>query len=299
MRINIYSWKILTIVVFPLCVFTGWLISKFENMPQPDPPHLPAINTSIKSEMPKTTPKPSPNTEKQTAYVIGDHRLIISESPQRYAVWQTDASNSAQPVSPYPVITDIGPDNTIRSYSVLSITQVKGIIESDDLVPMVESVKKLQVDEDPEKELIVEWLLTAGGSDGTRFISVFDLQKGMIVPLSLLPSENTSSYLQIKNITTGQEHKIEATLASFQTEYTDLNKDGKNELLFYWYDWMQDESHYGTHFWNLHVYELINGNSQEASWWNGGKRYETEEKLGFEKKDRDTIMRYYKELVNK
>lgn len=300
MRIHNYSWKILTIALFPLCVFTGWLISKSEDEALPEPPGLPSLTqTTTNAQQIKVTPKPTPVKEKTHAFTIGDHRLIITESPRNNLYGEPEASASATVISPYPYVLDIGPgENNTVTYEVNFLSKDNKVLDNN-WIPRVERTVRLNIDQDQETEVIVEWLIPTGVSDGTRSISVFDLVNNALVPLSFLPKFNEDGDgLVLTDTKMGKQYHNTFTQYSYRTEYVDLNKDKRYELLLYTYDWMPDESHYDLHFWNLYVYELVNGQPQMATWWNGGKRYETEEKLGFEKKDRDTIMRYYKELVN-
>lgn len=140
--------------------------------------------------------------------------------------------------------------------------------------------------------------MTAGGSDGIRCILIFKNQNEGLIPISYLSDFGTKSYLQFTNIVTDKNYRINCTIASYKTDYFDLNNDNKSELLLYWYDWLPDESHYEPHYWNLTVYKIVNNESVTANWQNNGDTFKTKEKLDFDKNGNEVIMKYYQELID-
>ncbi|MSU25990.1 MAG: hypothetical protein EXS44_01885 [Candidatus Levybacteria bacterium] len=113
------------------------------------------------------------------------------------------------------------------------------------------------------------WEINWGGSSGFKGIIIFSNKDGQIKPVAGYPfSEDPKPSINIVD-------KLKNTTQSFPivgdtdfTEVTDLNNDGKIDLLFADWKWDFDkgESHYTPRPWNLQVFELFDEKFIVAKW---------------------------------
>lgn len=204
-------------------------------------------------------------------------------------------------------MTDILPvvavftDNGIKPVEIYEIDSyssdmVKGFLG-------LEKWTKANVDADPEGEIISEWGLNWGGSDGLKSLVIFDVQGNKVIPVLGYPStlKIRDDQIVVKDLKGNGEYRFPVMGLSSFTDYSDLNKDGNSELLYGDYFWDSHdptESHFSPHFWDLSVYEFTDQGFQSASWWNDGQVYRTEKKIGFENADMIKLNDLFRSKVN-
>lgn len=143
---------------------------------------------------------------------------------------------------------------------------------------------------------VAEWSIYYGGSSGLKGMAIFGSKDGQFQPIAGYPFESDSkSSLILMDKFSNKKYSFPITGDSMLSEVTDLNKDGKLDLLYA--DWTWDlqagESHYQDRPWNLQVYELIDNKFKVAKWWNNGEVYKTDEKFGYDDEAKSKLIQLF------
>lgn len=173
--------------------------------------------------------------------------------------------------------------------------QVKGFLRMEKWV-------NVNIDDDPEDEIISEWELDWGGSGGLKSLVVFDVNGDKITPVLGYPMDLKvrDDQIIVKGLKDKGDYRFPVVVSDSFTEYSDINGDGKAELLYGNYYWdLKDplESHFSPHPWDLSVYEFTDKGLTVSPRWNAGRVYRTNEKIGFEETDREKIIRLFREKL--
>jgi len=284
---------ILILTILPTLIFIYFRINT-NNVPNLDPQRSNTETNILSSTTPKDSSTPLPESETVTGFNIGTHRLVIIEFPQKPSFYVESSEYEEPQIVSIPYLIDFDSNELdVTTYQVQYFE--KSDKKSSDS-PYIADSKLLNVDSDPDQELVTTWIIPEGGSHKLQSIVVFDLVDNHIIPISFLPLwDPDTQNMVFTNTKTQKKYYTEITMSNYGTDIKDLNNDGLYELLFYPFDW--EGSYYDPHYWTLFVFSIINGEADNAIWWNKGKELKTAEKLIYT--DTDKIMSYFNNQVNK
>ena len=144
--------------------------------------------------------------------------------------------------------------------------------------------------------LIAEWGINYGGSSGLKGFVLFGVKDEQLLPLTGYPFDaSKKSSINLTDELTSKKFSFPITGDSNFSEITDMNKDGRLDLLFA--DWKWDlengEAHYVPRPWNLQVFELVDNKFIIAKWWNKGEVYKTPEDIGYSEADKARLKQIF------
>ncbi|OGE65837.1 hypothetical protein A3H85_00055 [Candidatus Daviesbacteria bacterium RIFCSPLOWO2_02_FULL_40_8] len=210
--------------------------------------------------------------------------LVSSANSSTYCCGENSVDPFDEKATPSVIVQNLS-DQKIRSIYEISFTTsaTDGKFDKGNIIYLS--------DEKQIKEYFVaEWNIDWGGSAGLKGMAIFGNKDGQFQPISGYPFPNDfKSSINITDKLSNKKYSFPITGDSNFSEVTDLNNDGKLDLLYadWKWDFEKGESHYQSRPWNLQVFELVANTFRVAEWWNGGEIYRTPENIGYS--DADTV----------
>lgn len=205
---------------------------------------------------------------------LGDNLVTIATStiPQKY----NDSFENHENASPLIVVNDLKSNNVKQIYE-LSFTFDHKLYKGDITYLIESNLNPLE-----DLSLVTTWGYHNSGSSSLKGLIVFNLKNGLLNPMTGYPQTiDKDFFLTLTDVQTGKKMNFPVVIDSYYSKVTDLNHDGKSDLLYGDWKWNEGESHYQARPWNLRVYELSNDKFEIAKWWNNGNVFATPDETAY------------------
>ncbi len=223
------------------------------------------------------------------SYVIGNFS-VISANSNTSCCGENSTDSFDEKASPSVIIQDLKSQKIESIYEVSFTTNAAdGKFDKGNIIHIS---KTSQV----KDYFVVEWNIYWGGSSGLKGMVVFGNKDGQYQPIAGYPFPiDPKSTINLTDKLSNKKYIFPITGDSNFSEVTDLNNDGKLDLLYadWKWDFKKGESHYVPRPWNLQVFELVNNTFKVAKWWNGGEIYKTPENIGYSDADTYTLKQIF------
>lgn len=206
-------------------------------------------------------------------------KFIISSATSNKAYFDENSNGLDEKATPSIIVTDAN-NLQIKSIYEISFTY-KGKENRGNLITQAEA-KQIK------DFFLSEWVISWGGSNGLKGFVLFGIKDGQLQPITGYPFDFTKDdSINLTDKITGKKYSFPIDIDSVFSEVTDLNNDGKVDLLYadYIWDLKKGEAHYEPRPWYLRVYELKDNKFTVANWWNKGQEFTTTEKIGYTEAD--------------